>query len=163
MIGLTASVLLVLSLGVHFITFWNVNLQERFPSVLFLHLGIFVLIVPFLLLIKWEEKQEKDSNKKMVFPNWLIAIYFILCLYTVINLAIFGFADKQNPMIVNGKYVLKNKERVVREVSKEEYDIASAQSLRGLSGHWIISYFFFASIAFLKSSKTKDEENVSIT
>ncbi len=174
-IGLISFVLLVISLCVHIITFWNINLEERFPYIFLLHVGIFVLIAPVLLLQKIEEKQEDEKiislqngfnetkvkkenlNEKSSIPKLLIIAYVLVGFYAVLNFMIFGFGAEGNPMIKGDKYVLDNHGHIVRELSKDEYDIASAQSLRGFSGHWIVFYFYFTSIAFLQLKNQREK------
>ncbi len=174
-ISFISFVFLIISLTVHLIAFWNINLTDQYPYVFLLHLGIFVLIAPILLIQKIEEKQEdeklitlnegfnevkkseKVSDKKSDIPKWLIVVYVLISFYGFINFLIFGLGAKGNAEIVDGKYVLRERGRVVREISKDEYDAVSAQSLRGFSGHWIIFYFYFKSVAFVQYKNQKEK------
>jgi hypothetical protein len=60
-IGSFSLALLVISLSVHLSTFWNVNLEERFPYISLLHIGIFAFIFPIFSLQKIEEKQDDEK------------------------------------------------------------------------------------------------------
>lgn len=174
-ISLISLMLLITSLSVHLITFWNVNLQERFPYVFLLHIGIFVLIAPILLLQKIEEKREdekiitlrdgfdevenpvKESEDKSYPSNKFIVAYVLIGFYAMLNFMIFGLGAKGSPMIIDEKYVLRIHGQSDQEISKQEYDIASAQLLRGFSGHWIVFYFYFTTFAFFHF-KNPDEK-----
>lgn len=176
-ISLVSFVLLIVSLCVHLITFWNINLQEKYPYVPLLHLGIFVLTAPILLLQKIEEKQEdekiislrdgfdevenpKKELKDKSYPSMkLIVAYVLIGFYAMLNFMIFGLGAKGSPMIIEGKYVLKIHGQSDQEISKQEYDVASAQSLRGFSGHWVIFYFYFTSVAFLQFKNQKEKQS----
>jgi hypothetical protein len=75
----------------------------------------------------------------------------------MVNFFIFGLGANGSPEIKNDKYVLSNHGQIVKELSKDEYDVASAQSLRGFSGHWIIFYFYFTAVAFLQVKEQKEK------
>ncbi len=173
-LGSISLALLIISLSVHLMTFWNINLQDRFPYVFLLHIGFFVLIISVALLEKLEEIQADkkiisiqnsliesradavNTDEKSKIPKWLIAAYFVVGFYAMLNFLIFGLGAEGNPSIKGDKYVLENHGHIIREISKDEYDIASAQVLRGFSGHWIIFYFYITTVAFLQVKELKE-------
>ena len=138
-VGLAASLLLLVSLAIHVVTFWSFNLADRFPWLWLLHLGIFVFIIP-LQLRQWFQQRRVDeelvtltselSNSKPAgafpsvsgFPSWLTAIYLSLGVYVVVNFFVFILGAEGSPYRRGEEYTLENHGKVVREISREAYD-----------------------------------------
>ena len=155
-----SSVLLAVSLIVHVLTFAPINIQDEFPPVFLLHLGIFVLLVPLVFIDRVLKKSPSmagidDSDRQ---PAWMWICYVLLGAYVAFNFLFFLIAGNGNPEIEGGKYWLKNHGVVVRELNRQEYDAESSRILHGFSGHWLIFYFYIACTSYLgmKSSKTED-------
>lgn len=171
-VGVAASALLVVSLLIHLLTFWSFNVQERLPAVWLLHFGIFIFAIPTLLRQRGAERRQKAELVTLTspapqplapkprtiaegigFPNWLTVVYLVLGFYVMVNFVTFVFGADGTPERHGDKFVLTNHGTVVREISREEYDLASAHLLHGFSGHWLIFYFYFASASFVAASK----------
>lgn len=171
-VGSVACVLFVVSLLIHVLTFWSFNIQERFPAVWLLHIAIFVLAVP-LFLKNWLDERRKETElvtlnspapelpepdpktiaEGIGLSRWLTAIYLALGFYVMVNFVVFVIGAEGTPDRVGEMFVLKYRTTVIREITREEYDIASAHLLHGFSGHWLIFYFYFASAGMYAASK----------
>jgi amino acid transporter len=170
LIYIVASLFFFISLIVHFLTFIHVNVEERVPFIWILHVGFLLLAAAIAILHKLEEK-EADSvlttlmsppvgeakNEDSNIPKGVVAAYFILAAYVLINFVLFISAVglKGSPMVQDGKYVISNHGTVVKELTKSEYDEARSRLLRGSSGHWLLFYFYIACVA-LYSSKNRN-------
>lgn len=171
-VGVAASALFFVSLLIHLLTFWSFNIQERLPAVWLLHIGIFIFFVPGLVRQKIGERRKeaelvtltspapeppaakpKTIAEGLGFPNWLTVIYLVLGFYVMVNFVTFVIGADGTPERSGDKFVLTSHGTVVREISREEYDLASAHLLHGFSGHWLIFYFYFASASFVAASK----------
>lgn len=168
-----SAILLGLSAVVHLTTFWHINIYEVFPWILVLHILFFPLLISFLGIEKYKEKLANDelitinpqsanrSDQRLelgalefIKPDWRMALYCTLGLYVMANFFIFVLGAEGSPEIVKGEYVLTNRTKIIRTITREEYDVASAQELRGISGHWLIFYFYL-SLAACSSYKSR--------
>ena len=167
------SVLFLLSVGVHVLCIFELNVGDSFP-VWLLHLAALLVIVPFVLISATEERREKETpvtiedtirdperykkrpgSTPWNVPGWLGTIYLLLFLYLAANFVIFVFIPKGQPGIIDGKYVLHNHGHIIGELDKKEYDIASARFLRGASGHWILFSLVAATGSYFASKEAK--------
>ena len=139
-------VLLALSFAVHLITFAPINEQDEFPFVFLLHVGIFALGVPLVFIDRVLKKSPSmagydDSYKH---PAWIWVCFGLLAAYVAFNFFYFLIAGEGQPEMEAGRYWLKNKSVVIRELTRQEYDAESARILHGFSGHWLIFYLYIA-------------------
>ncbi|MFM9905525.1 MAG: hypothetical protein ACKVQJ_13260 [Pyrinomonadaceae bacterium] len=103
-----------------------------------------------------EERVEETNLPTLSgFPKWLIAAYLILGLYVGVNFIVFGIGAEGTPERRDNSFVLTNHGQLVREISAQEYELASAHLLHGFSGHWIIFYFYIAAAAFTSAGRNK--------
>lgn len=150
-------VLLAISLVVHILTFAPVNIQDELPPVFLLHLGIFVLFIPLVFVDRVLKKSPSmagidDSGKQ---PAWMWFCCLLLGAYVLFNFFFFLIMGEGNPEVEGGKYWLKNKGVVVRELTRQEYDAESARVLHGFSGHWLAFYFYIACASYLGMKSLK--------
>jgi Ca2+/Na+ antiporter len=171
--SVVGSILFLLSVTVHVLCIFEFNVLDSYPSVWLLHVATILVVAPFAVISSAEERREKEAitmedtikeperYKKGLtsttwnLPKWLIAIYTLLSLYLMANFIIFVFGPKGQPGIIDGKYVLQSHGHIISELDKREYDIASAQMLRGFSGHWIIFSLVAATGLFFAGKETK--------
>jgi hypothetical protein len=136
-----------ISLVVHLLTFLGLNISEHVPWIWVLHLGIFVFGVPMVFSsINLEGRKDFWRKYFAPMPHWVRYVVYGFFAYTAINFIIFfALTHEGSPDIRGGKYVLRSDgrpedQRVIREISKEEYDLRNDRILRGFSGHWMIFY-----------------------
>jgi hypothetical protein len=140
-----ASIGLVLSLYVHLLSYFGVPVVQRAPSLWLLHLGIFVVILPFALVKVGGSKQErKVSFWLRLFkehPPWVLNLVYVLFLYAIINFLVGLYLTSGGvPAIVNGQTVLASHSKILRVLSPQEFQYHQALAMRMFSGHWLLFY-----------------------
>jgi hypothetical protein len=135
------------SLIVHLITFLGFNVSQYVPWVWVLHLGIFVVYFPMMFApVMWGFRRHFWRRFFAPMPPLARYMGYGFFAYAIINFVIFfAFTKEGSPDIREGKYILHTdgrveNQRVIRELSKEEYDLRMDRILRGFSGHWMIFY-----------------------
>ena len=129
------------SLLVHLITFLGIDPSKHMPFVWGLHLGIFVVFIPMAIYQRRTRRNENWRASLDVTPRWAQYAVMAFLAYALINFALFFFLSEGGvPSVRDGKYVLHNHGKVVRELSEDEYELQKAYVLRGFSGHWMIFY-----------------------
>lgn len=138
----------VMSLVVHGATYAGINLSERLPLVWGLHLLIFPLVIPMILLLRARGVEGRDWKKFFdPMPKWVKYAVYVLGAYTIVNFLLFLYLVRGGyPDIRDGKYVLHNHGKIIRELTAEEYEMHKTYVVRGFSGHWL--YFYFVSGVF---------------
>ena len=140
-------ILLIVSVGVHTITFFGIDPQAEFPLVWLLHPGIFLAFIP-LLVIHWKETGERfgkmDHALVMKYaPEWMKIFCRVLTVYAVINFGLcLVLLDGGATDIWDERYVLHSHGELIREVSAEEFRSLRSYEVRLFSGHWMIFYFY---------------------
>jgi len=157
-LGLLSLVGFGLAAVVHVASLAGVDVSQRFPLVWLLHIGIFVLFIPFAFSSRRVlGKRPSFSDMRALIPGWVFVIGVAVFGYALLNFALF-IASTQggSPSIEEGKYVLQNHGHVIREITEAEYVAFRANELRGFSGHWLAFYFApFAYFMFAKSEKQR--------
>jgi len=166
LIASVAFIGLALSAMVHGATFLGVDLIEKFQLVWGLHLGIFPLFFLMILAIRIEEKDSygflrKSLSWKRFFapmPIWAKYVTYALLAYALINFALFLFlSEGGTPELRDGKYVLHDHGRIIRELTEQEYHLQKAYVLRGFSGHWMYFYIISGLYFWFPKQMTNDE------
>lgn len=151
--GLTALLGFIISLVVHISALLGIDVLTGFPYVWLLHLGIFVLFVPFVFSSRKTLGAKPTLTEiRAAFPTWVVVLGVCICAYAVLNFALFMLATAGgSPSIQDGKYLLLNHGKFVRELTSGEYAAFRINEVRGFSGHWLVFYFVpFAYFAFRK-------------
>ncbi len=136
-----AAVCLVLSLLAHGSTFVGVNPIQQMPG--FWLLPLVIMMVFFAALAvgqKQINKTSKHESRDFVWrysPSWLQKVVYIFCLYAGFNFFFthFSLLEGGLPKRINGERVLASHGKVVRKLTREEYERAEAHVARAVSGH----------------------------
>lgn len=109
------------SLVVHLSTFFDVNLSYSIFGISILHIGIFLVWIPVVLV-----SQARGLPSPRLFgsfscvPAWGQGILILAFLYALINFASFqAKVPSKSPYEFNGKYMI-DREGFHREISKQE-------------------------------------------
>ena len=139
---------LLAAVFVHVAALRGVDVTQAHPALWGLHVGIFVVFLPFVTMLKRTfNRQSRLADMKAVFPSWLLACCFALMVYVGVNFALALVAlGGGSPAVRDGQYVLQDHGRLVRVITATEYEAARAQEARLFSGHWI--FFYFVPFAF---------------
>lgn len=150
-----------LSVLVHVAALLGNDVTARFPYVWLLHVGIFFVFVPFVFIgRKFLGSKPTLSTIQGGFPRWVVALGIAICAYAAVNFALFIVATADGGASVrDGRFVLENHGRFVRELTKGEYAALKAHEIRGFSGHWMVFYYVpFAYFMFYKKSNPSIEQ-----
>lgn len=151
--GLAALVGFIISLIVHISALLSIDVLTDFPYVWLLHVGIFVVFIPFVFSSrKTLGVKPKFAEIRAAFPTWVVVVGICICAYAVLNFGLFMVATEGgSPSIRDGKYLLLNHGKLIRELTFAEYTAFRTNEVRGFSGHWLVFYFVpFAYFAFRK-------------
>lgn len=141
-----AAICFAMSALVHVLSVLGINVQRHFPIVWILHILIFVVWFPAVLVSRnlVAKGNRKDFWKLATLnaPSWmrilciaLIPYIFINFFYTELVLSEGGVPGQRN-----GKKVLENHGRMVKELTDREYEQQQDNEARAFSGHWMIFY-----------------------
>jgi hypothetical protein len=140
--GTIAAAGFLLAVIVHGLTFAHVDVIEDFSSVWLLHVGLFLVAIPFVLSARATIGGRPSlAQLGSFFPRWARILLAVVGAYAFLNFALFIYLSGGGaPDIRDGRFVLHNHGTVIRELSEQEYHIQRAYIARGFSGHWLFFY-----------------------
>lgn len=148
LISIVAFTGFAVSFVIHAATFWGVDLISGHLWVWALHIGIFPLGGLLFFSLRdlfpmWEGGQVwKKVYASM--PTWLRYAAYAFFAYALINfLLFFLLSEGGSPDFRDGKFVLHDHGKIIRELTEEEYRLQMAYVLRFFSGHWMFFYLTF--------------------
>jgi drug/metabolite transporter (DMT)-like permease len=140
-LGLIAAAGLVASLGVHGLALLGVPLQDEVPGVWLLHAGIFVVFAPVVFYLRRKAEGDDPMGIFKGMRPWASVALVVLGIYAFLNFFMaMSSLGEGSAELRDGKYVLQNKGRLIREISASEYKANRAATLRAFSGHWMLFY-----------------------
>jgi hypothetical protein len=160
---------LTLALGVHLLSIVGIDVNETFPFIWLLHIGIFIVWIPVIMETKKNKELQESKGSKLkqsefynvLFngaPNWMRMIAMGCFFYAILNFFLFTFSQGGTPSIKDGEYILQNHGTLIKTLTKEEYHHFKANEVRGFSGHWILFYGVATVALFRFSGLTKQED-----
>ncbi|WP_233869839.1 hypothetical protein [Paraburkholderia adhaesiva] len=157
-LGVSALTGFVISLVVHVSALMGFNLAATIPSIWALHAGVFVVFAPFVFLCRKELGGK--GNLWLLWkgvPNWVAVLGGMIFVYVVMNFLLFMLHTEGGmPAVQDGKYVLLNHGKFIRQLTPSEFTAFKANELRGFSGHWLLFYFVPAAyFLFWKSARAE--------
>jgi hypothetical protein len=153
LLGFAALTGLVLAAVAHVCALAGIDVAERVPSVWLLHIGVFVVFIPFVFSSrKVLGKHPSLADMRALVPGRVFAVGLAVFIYAIINFVLFAVATQGgNPVVEAGQYLLKSHGHLIRELSRPEYEALRANELRGFSGHWL--FFYFVPFAYFMFGK----------
>lgn len=141
--GLLALVGFCLSLAVHGLALWGIDIQSHVPAIWVLHLGFFVVSIPMIFQLRNSKYKDDQMALFSDLPSWAVIVFVLLSAYVPVNFFVsMGVAMAQGaPEIHEGAFVLMKKGVLIRQLSEVEYHARLASITRGASGHWLVFYF----------------------
>ena len=137
----------IATVWLYFRSFSGATLDSLGLTVLVLHVGIFVLIIPIFIAEYSASNGRPFSSDKFAQgkPSWVVpAIQFLgVCFFAhFVLFAVQGhFAG---PGVRNGHYVLQSHGRIVKEISHADYVKLKGAELRIFVTSWMFFYFVAA-------------------
>jgi len=140
-LGLLALAGFLVSLVVHVEALGGVDVQAAFPYVMLLHGGMFLVFGPFVLISR-SDFSGKQSMRQLAagLPRWVAVLCGLTFAYAFLNFVLFMVGYQGNPSMSDGKYLLLEHGRLIRELSASQYAAFKANEVRGFSGHWLVFY-----------------------
>lgn len=159
----------ILTTSIVLLTLFKINLLEKFPFLLILFVGIFVVFIPAFLYAKNNDRiLEYECDNNSIFgsngvplipffenvPNWVLGILGLSFTTAIICFSI-SFNTIGTAQIINGKYFLTNRGSIIKEIAENEYLKNKLLIIRGIFG---IAMLFY-SISILVYNKLIEWEN----
>jgi len=156
-----------LSLSVNIFSILNYNVEEKYPYVFLLHIGIFIVWLPAMIIMMKNNKSKKEGLFDFSFinpftffksmfgyaPIWLRTVAITGFFYAFVNFFIsFGF-----PSFIPGQNVLHDEEYSEQRI--ENVDHNEANTTRGFSGHWLAFYGIAAAVLYPYRRKENNAED----
>lgn len=141
---------LSISIIVHSLTFFRINVEDSISGVWFLQVLAIGIAGITIILFKTHVYQAKKNSEEKRTNDWAILFEGVPKLYItlLILLAIYAFLNVLNLIVnfegnasfLNGEYVLLDHGRIIKTLSKSIYDYQQIINLRSLSSGWIAIY-----------------------
>lgn len=156
------------ALLVHGLALAGVDVISFMPSVWLLHVGIFAVWIPAVLLMRRAKAQQQEmvvaeerttsfSEFKQA-PRWLTVIAFAGMAYAFVNFMFFATSAKSTGE-EKGHYYTHIHGHDHKPITAQEYHRLQANDLRGFSGLWI--GFYGMAMAILCPFKKPEEQEAS--
>ncbi|NLA69143.1 MAG: hypothetical protein GX856_13050 [Gammaproteobacteria bacterium] len=154
LLGYLALTGFVVSLGAHAWTALGNDVASQIPQIWLLHVGMFVVFVPLVFFSRYDLGSEpREATWTSGLPGWVKTLGLCILAYAALNfLLVLGHTGGGSPVLREGKFVLLNHGKVVREITKIEYAALTAAQVRGFSGLWLVFYFWPAAYFLLRKA-----------
>jgi len=163
---------LILSIVVHLLSLFGIDVSGPVPFVWMLHLGIFVVWFPAILELRKNQEIKEIKAKSGInpikfystifkgIPKPLMYFMIFILVYATLNFFFFmKFSGGGGPGIQNGKYVIENHGTILKEITESQYFSMKANEIRGFSGVWMVFYSFALGILWPKTQTEKNAVN----
>jgi hypothetical protein len=141
--AIVAALGLIASVYVFIASLYGLTLNKLGGRALLLHLGIFALAVPYIVVERMKTNGQQFSYGVAPYdgrPIWVkrsMSIFFALFITFFLIFLIQGHA----PKVIDGDYVLNNHGTIVRYLSANEYFQMKASELRLFASGWMAVYY----------------------
>lgn len=143
-LGLIALAGFIISFFIHILTYFGIDAATYLPPIWTLHIGIFVVFIPFVFTTQSLQKEHGRHALRLIMadvPTWAKLLLGIIFAYTMVNFLLFiQLSEGGSPAIENGRYILQSHGTFIRELTTSEYNWQLAYITRGFSGHWLLFY-----------------------
>jgi hypothetical protein len=155
--GAIAAIGFVIALFVHGMTFAQVDVQTDYPLVWLLHLGCFLVFIPFVFATRSEFGPKPSfSQFRAALPGWAGVLLICVFAYAIVNFGLlFLHTEGGSPSESNGAFVLQSHGKVIRQLTEAEYHLQRAYIIRGFSGHWLVFYLVPALYFLFRSPRAE--------
>jgi hypothetical protein len=135
---------LVAAVVVYVASFMGTTMDSLFKWAVFLHVGVFVLLLPMHAVEYSSIRNSKffwDAFSKGL-PKWTVRSIQLLGLFFAVHFVLFLVqSHAASPEIKNGEYVLNNHGQIVRVLTESEYRWLKGSELRLFATGWMFFYF----------------------
>jgi hypothetical protein len=119
-------------------SFFGLTMDKLGAKAVVLHLGIFALAVPLVIV----ERRLKGVDTFHGKPRWVVLTIRILGVSCVVVFFVFlALSHAASPQIINGEYVLNDHGKIAGYISERDYLFLKAWELRLFASGWIFAYY----------------------
>lgn len=139
-----------LSLILQLLLFADVDVQSQYSFTWLLHVGVFVVWIPSILLLRKDNKEcftLKSYNPitfwRFIFkdtPVWLIVIAMGGFLYAWVSFMLHFISIDGVVSIIDGQYVIHNHGSIIKVLTEQEYHYYHIKEQISFSGIWLTFY-----------------------
>jgi hypothetical protein len=125
-------------------SFIGVTLDRMRVCAFILHIGIFVFLVPMVLIERSVKNERKflRARFRVRGPAWTRSVSGFLGAFLLLHFVLFLiFSHGAAPEIVDGRFVLSNHGAIVRELTEAQYQSLKGDELRLFATGWLFFYF----------------------
>jgi hypothetical protein len=137
-IAIAAAPGLIAGIYIFIASFFGLTLDKLGAKPLLLHLGIFALAIPLVIVDRRSKGVSAFSGK----PRWAVRGIQILGLLCIALFFVFlALSHAASPQIINGEYVLNDHGKIAGYVSERDYFFLKGWELRLFASGWMFAYY----------------------
>lgn len=143
LLGGIALVGFFLALLVHTLTLARIDVSSRFPYVWSLHVGMFLVWIPFILFERKRFRTQRMELGEIMsgLPTWASVFVAVVFAYSILNFFLRAhLSGGGNADIVDGRYVLSSHAHILAHLTENEYHLHRSFEVRMFSGLWFTFY-----------------------
>lgn len=129
---------LIAGIYIFIASFLGLTMDKLGVKAFLLHLGIFVLFIPLVLVDRWSKGGDQFRGK----PRWVVrSVQTLFLLFIAVFLTFLVLSHAASPEILNGEYVLNSHGKVVGYISERDYRALKGWELRLFASGWTLFYY----------------------
>jgi hypothetical protein len=129
---------LIAGIYIFIASFFGLTMNKLGGKAFLLHLGLFALFIPLVLVERWSKGVDPFRGK----PRWVLrSMQILFLLFVVFFFTFLALSHAASPEIINGEYVLNSHGTPVGHISERDYLFLKGWELRLFASGWILAYF----------------------
>jgi hypothetical protein len=137
-IAIAAAPGLIAAIYIFTASFFGLTMDKLGGKAFLLHLGIFALAIPLVVVGRWSKGVNPFHGK----PGWVLRSFQVLfLLFVAVFFAFLALSHAASPEIINGEYVLNSHGKIVAHISEKDYLFLKGWELRLFASGWTLGYY----------------------
>ena len=137
-VAIAAAPGLIAGIYIFIASFFGLTMDKLGAKAILLHIGIFVLFIPLVVVERWSKGGDPFRGK----PRWVVrSMQMLFLLFVTVFLAFLALSHAASPEIVNGEYVLNSHGTIVGYISRRDYLALKGWELRLFASGWMVFYY----------------------
>jgi len=129
---------LIAGIYVFIASFFGLTMENLAAKAVLLHLGIFALAIPLVVVERWSKGVNPFRGK----PRWAVrSMQVLFVLFVAVFFTFLAMSRAASPEIVNGDYILDSHGKLVAYISQRDYLSLKGWELRFFASGWIVGYY----------------------
>jgi hypothetical protein len=130
---------LIAGIYIFIASFLGLTMDKLGAKAILLHLGIFALFIPLVIV---EQQWSKGGDPFRGKPRWVVrSMQTLFLLFATVFLAFLALSHAASPEIVHGEYVLNSHGKIVGYISERDYLSLKGWELRLFASGWMVFYY----------------------